>query len=166
MALQTHPPPHPPPTKVYKSPSTSNDEALYYSTIYHNSRDLGTPEKAGEAPPLTPGVLRTPSVQMGILTLVTWVPQNRQGKLHLSLRGCSAPPPFCRRALHQGQPLRCRAFLLLTRGADNSRPNYTAPSCPTEQCAKLVLHTFEEGGGPMGCHPMLTENANFVAMHL
>ena len=29
-----------------------------------------------------------------ILTLVTWVPQNRQGKLHPSLRGCSAPPPF------------------------------------------------------------------------
>jgi hypothetical protein len=30
-------------------------------------------------------VLRTPSVQMGILTLMTWVPHNRQGKLHLSL---------------------------------------------------------------------------------
>ena len=29
-----------------------------------------------------------------ILTLVTWVPQNRQGKLHPSLRGCSATPPF------------------------------------------------------------------------
>ena len=25
-----------------------------------NSRDLGTAEKAGEAPPLTPGVVRTP----------------------------------------------------------------------------------------------------------
>ena len=24
--------------------------------------------------------------------LVTWVPQNRQGKLHPSLRGCSTPP--------------------------------------------------------------------------
>ena len=30
----------------------------------------------------------------GPTTLVTWVPQNRQGKLHPSLRGCSAPPPF------------------------------------------------------------------------
>ena len=145
---------------MYKSPSTSNDEALYYSTIYHNSRDLGTPEKAGEAPPLTPGVLRTPSVQMGILTLVTWVPQNRQGKLHLSLRGCSAPPPFCRRALHQGQPLRCRAFLLLTRGADNSRPNYTAPSCPTEQwsysfLSRVDFRTLLEGGGPQKCAKVL-----------
>ena len=37
-------------------------------TTYPNSRDLGTAEKAGEAPPLTPGVLRTPSVQMGILS--------------------------------------------------------------------------------------------------
>ena len=30
----------------------------------------------------------------GPTTLVTWVPQNRQGKLAPSLRGCSAPPPF------------------------------------------------------------------------
>ena len=30
----------------------------------------------------------------GMITLVTWVPQNRQGKFHPSLRGCSAPPPF------------------------------------------------------------------------
>ena len=51
-----------PPPKVYEIPSTSADEALYYSTIF--------------------------------LTLVTWVPQNRQGKLHPSLRGFSAPPPF------------------------------------------------------------------------
>ena len=29
-----------------------------------------------------------------VLILVTWVPQKRQGKLHLLLRGCSAPPPF------------------------------------------------------------------------
>ena len=34
----------PPPPKVYKSPSTSADEALYYSTIYPNSRELGTAE--------------------------------------------------------------------------------------------------------------------------
>ena len=26
-----------------------------------------------------------------------------------------------------------RAFILLTRGANNSRPDYTAPRCPTEQ---------------------------------
>ena len=34
----------PPTLKVYKSPNTSADEALYYSTIYPNSRDLGTAE--------------------------------------------------------------------------------------------------------------------------
>ena len=34
----------PPPPKVYKSPSTSADEALYYSTIYPNSCDLCTTE--------------------------------------------------------------------------------------------------------------------------
>jgi hypothetical protein len=68
-----------------------------------------------------------------ILTLVTWVPQNRQGKLHLSLRG--APHPLRSAGKHStkvNQALQ-GLFLLLTRGADNSRPNYTAPSCPTER---------------------------------
>ena len=57
----------------------------------------------------------------------TWVPQNRQGKL----RGCSpsvqqesTPPRLTGPSALQG------LFLLLTRGADNSRPDYTALSCP------------------------------------
>ena len=33
-----------PPLKVYESLSTNADEALYYSTIYPNSCDLGTAE--------------------------------------------------------------------------------------------------------------------------
>ena len=80
-----------------------------------------------------PELLRTPAVQMGILILVTWVPQKRQGKLHCSLRGCSAPPSV----LHESTPQKLtgpsalqRIFLLLTRGADNWRPDYRAPSCP------------------------------------
>ena len=37
---------------------------------------------------------------------------------------------FCQRT----RPLALKGlFLLLTRGDDNSRPDYTAPSCPTEQ---------------------------------
>ena len=41
-----------------------------------------------------PWLMKLYTTPPSILTLVTWVPQNRQGKLHPSLRGCSAPPPF------------------------------------------------------------------------
>ena len=42
----------------------------------------------------------------------------------------------------------------LTRGADNSRPDYTAPSCPTEQLSysfisRVDFCTLSEGGGPL-----------------
>ena len=52
-----------------------------------------------------------------VLPLVTWVPQNRQGKLHLSLRG--APHPLCSAGKHSTKvnwafgP--ARPFLMLTR---------------------------------------------------
>ena len=66
-----------------------------------NSCDLGTAEYSGVAPPLTLGVLRTLFVQQES------TPQRLTGPSAL-----------------QG------LFLLLSRGADNSRPNYTAPCCP------------------------------------
>ena len=69
-----------------------------------NSCDLRTAEQTGEAPPLTPGVLRDPSVQQE-----------------------STPPRFTGPSNLQG------LFILLTRGAGNSTPDYTAPTCPTEQ---------------------------------
>ena len=40
---------------------------------------------------IRPTLLRTPSVQIVPTTLVTWVSQNRQGKLHPSLRGPPHP---------------------------------------------------------------------------
>ena len=49
-------------------------------------------------------------------------------------------------------------FLLLTRGAVNLRPDYTAPSCPTEQLSysffsRVDFGTLSEGGGapPQKC---------------
>ena len=47
-----------------------------------------------------PWLMKLYTTPPSILSLVPWVPQNRQGKLHPSLRGCSAPPPFNRKALH------------------------------------------------------------------
>ena len=89
VALQTHPPP----PKVCESP-IRGDPYSGQAKPKHFDRLRS---------PLVPVLMKLYTTPPSILTLVTWVPQNRQGKLHLSLRGCSAPPPFCRKALHQGR---------------------------------------------------------------
>jgi hypothetical protein len=54
-------------------------------------------------------------------------------------------------------------FLLITRGADNSRPNFTAPSCPTEQLSysfisRVDFRTLSEGGAHRGFGSKLGPN--------
>ena len=93
---------------------------------------------AREAPPLTLGVLRTHSIQMGPATFVTWVPQNRQappltpGVLHtLSVR--SKGKHFTKLGARLTGPSALQGLLiLLTQGANNSRPDYTAPKKTTK----------------------------------
>ena len=53
---------------------------------------------------------------------MTWVPQNRQGKLHSHSGG--APHPLRSAGKHSTK---------VNRTFGPARPDYTAPSCPTEQ---------------------------------
>ena len=122
-----------PPPKVYKSPSTSADEAPYYSTIYPNSR---TPSSLAWVQRTQAGLRPNPHVSWPSATTIL------QCAASLATGGYNRP---C-------GPIKS-LFLLITRGANNSGPDYTAPSCPTEQLtysfiSRVDFHTLLEGGAP------------------
>ena len=83
VALQTHPPP----SKIVQK---SNSSSI---TFVHFRRGGGAALRKCTKVPV-PVMMKLYTTPPYIITLVTWVPQKRQGKLHPSLRGCSGPPPF------------------------------------------------------------------------
>ena len=79
--------PHPPPSKIVQKSNSSSITFVLF-------RRGGGPalRKCTKVP--VPVMMKLYTTPPCIITLVTWVPQKRQGKLHPSLRGCSGPPPF------------------------------------------------------------------------
>ena len=71
-----------------------NSRPDYAAPSCPNSRDLGTAEKAGEAPPLTPGVLRTPSVLQESTSPRLTGPLAVQGLFRLLTKGPTTQGPI------------------------------------------------------------------------
>ena len=130
----------PPPPKVYKSTSTSADEALYYSTIYPTPRtpsSLACVQRTQAGLQPNPKVIWPLGLQPSAITIL-------QCAASLAAGGYDRPcGPI--ESLFILSPARCLIV----------RPDYTAPSCPTEQLSysfisRVDFRTLSEGGPLIG----------------